>query len=275
MTIGLLAAVVAALAFGTASVLQAHAASSTDTALSAMLRPLFLTGMALDGIGFVATAVASRNIPLFLSQPIISANLVVTAVLAAAILKVSLTRRDIAGIAVVMLSLLTLGLTAGAEGHDDPGAALHWGLLAIGLVLLACGLVGVVIRPGEGARWLALTAAMSSGVLFGLMAVGVRIVDGITPFDLPALLTDPAAYAVLVCGPGGFYLFTVALQAGSVASAAAALAVGETVVPGIVGAALLGDTTQPGWGAVTVVAFAAAVAGAVTVAMSDGVRAAT
>ncbi|ALG83353.1 hypothetical protein [Gordonia phthalatica] len=269
MVLGIIAAVVAALGFGTASVLQARAADQTETAFSAMLQPLFLAGMALDGIGFVGTAVASRTLPLFLSGPIVSSNLVVTAVLAAVLLKVTLTRRDIVGIGVVMVALVTLALTAGSEGHDDPGPVLHWSVLGAGVALLLLGVVAAAVaRP----RRVAILAAMSSGILFGLMAVGIRIVDGLAPLDLGTLLTDPAAYAVLVCGPGGFYLFTVALQAGSVASAAASLAVGETVVPGVFGAVLLGDQTLPGWGALTVIAFAAAVAGAVTVAMSDGVR---
>ncbi|WP_347957767.1 hypothetical protein [Gordonia aichiensis] len=279
MAIGLLAAVLAALAFGTASVMQAHAAAAhpvgdepvaVGSTLAAMIHPVFLAGMALDALGFVATAVAARTMPLFLSQPIISSNLVVTAVLAAVVLKVGLSRRDIGGIAVTVLALVVLGLTAGAEGHVDPGLAWRWGLLAAGVILTVGGALAVRL----GGRRVAVAAASSSGVLFGLMAVGVRVADGVSPFDATVLLTDPAAYAVLVCGPGGFYLFTVALQTGSVAAAAAAVAVGETVVPGAVGALLLGDTTAPGWGPVTVIAFVAAVAGAVTVARSEGVRAA-
>ncbi|MGB6243587.1 hypothetical protein [Gordonia sp. (in: high G+C Gram-positive bacteria)] len=279
MAIGLLAAVLAALAFGTASVMQAHAAAAhpvgdepvaVGSTLAAMIHPVFLAGMALDALGFVATAVAARTLPLFLSQPIISSNLVVTAMLAAVVLKVGLSRRDIGGIAVTVLALVVLGLTAGAEGHVDPGLAWRWGLLAAGVILTVGGALAVRL----GGRRVAVAAALSSGVLFGLMAVGVRVADGVSPFDATVLLTDPAAYAVLVCGPGGFYLFTVALQTGSVAAAAAAVAVGETVVPGAVGALLLGDTTAPGWGPVTVIAFVAAVAGAVTVARSEGVRAA-
>ncbi|MGB3707062.1 hypothetical protein [Gordonia sp. (in: high G+C Gram-positive bacteria)] len=270
MTIGLSAAIAAALAFGTASVLQARAADTASTALSAMIQPLFLAGMALDGLGFVTSAVAARTLPLFLAQPIVSANLIVTAVLAAVVLKVALNRRDIMGTAVVMAALVVLSLTAGHEGHDDPGAPLHWGLLIVGAALLT---IGLGVTTGAN-RWKALIAGMASGVLFGLMAVSVRVVDGISPFSLTALASDPAAWAALVCGPGGFYLFTVALQAGSVAAAAAALAVGETVVPGVIGAVVLGDSTQSGWAPVTAIAFVAAIVGAVTVAMSDGVKAA-
>lgn len=83
------------------------------------------------------------------------------------------------------------------------------------------------------------------------------------------LLADPATWAVLVAGLGGFYLFTVALQVGSVNGVAAALVVGETVVPGIVGVVLLGDASRPGYGWLVAVAFIAAVAGAVALAFSS------
>ena len=55
-------------------------------------------------------------------------------------------------------------------------------------------------------------------------------------------------------------MFTVALQKGAVSAASAALVVGETVVPGVIGILVLGDTTRAGWGAVAVIAFVAAVA---------------
>lgn len=159
MPVGVIAAVVAALAFGTASVMQAHAATraSIDASpLAAMIHPVFLAGMALDAVGFVCTAVASRTLPLFLSQPIISSNLMVTAVLAAVVLGVTLSRRDRFGIAVAVVALVILGLTAGAEGHDDPGLALHWSLLVAGVVLFSGGLVAVaaeVDAPRCPQRW--------------------------------------------------------------------------------------------------------------------------
>ena len=81
------------------------------------------------------------------------------------------------------------------------------------------------------------------------------------------MLADPASWAIAIAGIGGFYLFTVALQIGSVNGAAAALVAGETVVPAIAGVVLLGDTTAPGLGWLMVVAFVGAVAGAVAVAV--------
>ncbi|AZG46880.1 hypothetical protein [Gordonia insulae] len=283
MIIGIVAAVVAALAYGTATVLQARGAQSvaepppTDGAtshapsmrstLAAMVTVSFLVGMVLDGVGFAGNLVAARLLPLFLAQPIVSANLVVTAVLAAIILHVRLRMRDRIAIGVVVVALVVLGFASATEGHGHDGAWLHWTVLILGVVLIAGGLVLVQLL---GAR-IAVVAGLLAGTIFGVMAIAVRITHGIDPFSVGDILADPAAYAVVLCGVGGFYLFTVALQTGSVNGAAAALVVGETVVPGVAGILLLGDATRDGWGPIAVIAFIAAVVGAVVVASSPAV----
>ncbi|MGV9709717.1 hypothetical protein ACWDTI_03540 [Gordonia sp. NPDC003424] len=274
MIIGILAAVIGALAYGTASVLQARGAQSVDThddavptlrsTITAMLTVWFLAGMALDVVGFAGSLVSARLIPLFLSQTIISANLAVTAVLAVVFLHARLSRRDWTAIGVVVVALVVLSLTAGEEGHGGNHDVLGWVVLLVAIGLFA--VTAVLIRT-LGNR-VAIVAGLVGGVLFGILAIAVRILPGVDPFDAGALLTSPAFYALLVGGGGGFYLFTVALQTGSVQGAAAAIVVGETVIPGAVGILVLGDTTRAGWGIVALIAFIAAVAGAVTVASS-------
>src|SRR5258705_3155918 len=100
------------------------------------------------------------------------------------------------------------------------------------------------------------------------MAVAVRVLDGGARMRVGVLLTDPASWTIAIAGLGGFYLFTVALQLGSVNGAAAALVVGETVVPGTIGVVLLGDTAQHGMSWLVAVAFFGAGAGAVAGAIA-------
>lgn len=279
-----MAAVLACFGYGTASVLQAYGARSAAAAdaaratgasvtgsgapslgatVRAALTPAFIAGMMLDVVGFVGSVVSARLIPLFLSQTIMSANLVVTAVLGVVVLGVRLRARDWAAIVVVVVSLCVLGLTAGHVGADTAAPAVHWGVLAVSIVTLLGG-VGLIRLLGARA---AVAAGLVAGILFGAMAVAVRIVDGIDPLRPSVLLSDPASWTVAIAGIGGFYLFTVALQIGSVTGASAALVVGETVVPGIAGVVLLGDTAATGLGWLVAVAFIGAVSGAVAVAM--------
>lgn len=67
---------------------------SLKSTVAAALTPAFIAGMVLDLVGFAGSLVSARLIPLFLSQTIMSANLVVTAVLGIAVLGVRLQRRD-------------------------------------------------------------------------------------------------------------------------------------------------------------------------------------
>jgi drug/metabolite transporter (DMT)-like permease len=279
-----MAALLACFGYGTASVLQAYGArgsaaaeaargtAATVTAtgaptltatIAAALTPAFICGMLLDGIGFVGSVVSARLIPLFLSQTIMSANLVVTALLGAVVLGVRLHTRDWAAIGVVVVSLCLLGVTTGHTGEGRSVPALHWGVLIASVAIVLIGLALIRVLGARGA----IPAGLVAGLLFGAMAIAVRVVDGVDPFRLDVLLSDPAAWAILIAGVGGFYLFTVALQIGSVNGAAAALVAGETVVPGIAGVVLLGDTTAPGLGWLMVLAFVGAVAGAVAVAI--------
>jgi hypothetical protein len=281
--IGIAAALMACVGYGTASVLQAYgarksAAASSDlgegvlvtagggptlsSTIAAVLTPAFIAGMTLDVIGFAGSLVSARLIPLFLSQTIISANLVVTALLGLAVLGVRLHKRDWVTIAMVLVSLCVLGLTAGRPGAGTPGASVHWDVLVASVIILAAGVSLIRLRGGRAA----VPAGLIAGVLYGAMAVAVRVLNGVDPLRVGVLVSDPAFWAVIIAGVGGFYLFTVALQVGSVNGAAAALVVGETVVPGVTGVVLLGDAARPGLGWLVAVAFAGAVAGAVAIA---------
>ncbi|MUL78578.1 hypothetical protein [Mycolicibacterium sp. CBMA 226] len=273
MLIGVIAALVACFSYGTASVLQSHAARRGGEAavtaptfrstVTAILAPLFLVGMLLDALGFLGSLVSARLIPLFLSQTIMSANLAVTAVLSVLVLGVHLRARDWVAIAIVLAALCVLGFSAGELGTEVPGRHMHWSVLAVSVLIFVFGVVLVRVLGKKAA----VPAGLIAGILYGAMAVAVRITHGLDPFHWHALVSDPAAWAVLIAGGGGFYLFTVALQIGSVNGVAAALVMGETVIPGVVGVLLLGDVAKPGLGWLVGVAFATAVAGAVAIAI--------
>lgn len=290
MIAGILAALFASVAYGVSSVLQALAARRShdealargDTGLAtatggptlrstiaAMLSVLFIVGTVLDVLGFVGGAVSARLTPLFLSQTIISANLVITAILGIVVLNIRLHLRDWIAIATVIAALCALGVSAKENPRETESLLFHWVVLAATLALVV---VSVAIVRALGSR-AAIAAGLTAGALFGAVAIAVRILDGLDPFSLSALFSDPALYALAIAGGGGFYLHTVALQLGSVNGATAALVVGETVVPGVIGVLFLGDETVRGLAWLAVVGFIAAVVGAVTVAWSGAVEA--
>ncbi|AZG47520.1 hypothetical protein D7316_04131 [Gordonia insulae] len=105
-----------------------------------------------------------------------------------------------------------------------------------------------------------------AGLLFGVIAIAVRVLDGVQPFQPLVLITDPAAWTIAAAGACGFFVQTVALQVGAVNGVTAVLVVGETAGPSLVGVLFLDDTAKSGLGWLAIVGFIGAVIGAVLVA---------
>ncbi|MFD1661997.1 hypothetical protein ACFSL4_28370 [Streptomyces caeni] len=257
----------AAVCFGTATVLQAMAARAAGTGgggdAALLLRALrqwrYLAGLALDGLGFLLQIVALRSLPIYAVGAALASSLAVTAVVAARLLRVRLTRSEWAAAGVVCAGLAMLGLASGAEGNRDGSTVLRYAMLATALAVLALGTAGSRL-PGRGR---ALALGLGAGFGFGVVEVAVRLIDALTP---SVLLTNPATYALLLGGGAAFLLLTSALERGSVTVTTAGLVVGETVGPATVGVVWLGDRTREGLAWLAVLGFLVAVAGALALA---------
>lgn len=230
MLIGIAAALLACISYGVSSVLQAYGARKSAAAarireaegqitasgaptlrstLAASMTLAFIIGTVLDVVGLAGTFTSSRLVPLFLSQTIISSNLIVTAVLGMRVLGITLRTRDWVAIGTVIASLFVLGLASGHTGTGDRDPIVHWSVLGAAVLLLAVGLALVGVLGSRAA----VAAGLMSGVLFGVLAIAVRILEGLDPLRGGDLLADPALWAILIGGGGGFYLHTVALPA--------------------------------------------------------------
>ncbi len=267
MVWSLLGAIAAAVCFGVASVLQAVAARAAPVGegvdprlLVRLVRQLpFVVGLALDLLGFVAELAALRSLPLFVVQAAIAANLAVTAVVAARVLHARLSAAEWFAVGSVCVGLAVLGLAA---GHEVPAAvSLRFRLTLLGsvAVIAALGMAAGRLRGRPRSAVLGLVA----GLGFGFVAIGARVLTSLHPLDL---LRDPATYAVAGAGAVAFLFFATALQRGSVTTTTAAVVVAETLMPAVVGVALLGDHTRHGYVCAAVVGFVLAVAGAVALA---------
>ncbi|MFI5606835.1 hypothetical protein [Amycolatopsis sp. NPDC051903] len=267
MVWGLLCALLSAVAYGIASVLQAVAAKAAPDAGAGvdprlLLRVLrqwkYVVGLGLDVLGFVAQLAALHVLPLFVVQATQAASLAVTAV-AVRVLGVRLGPREWAAVAVVCAGLGLLGASAQSEGSDPVGLGFR---LALAGAVVVLGLAGIAAgKAGRRVRTPAL--GLIAGLSFGLVAVAGRIIPSFAPLDL---LTDPALYLVAVSGGMAMLFFATALQRGSVTTSTAMMVLGETVLPSLVGIALLGDSTRPGFAAVAVAGFVLAVTAALALA---------
>src|ERR1700761_702479 len=145
MLASLVAAVVAALCYGVASVMQAVAVreasnrSQAQAGLGGMDPGLiprmlhqwrFVASMVIDLCGFLAQLVALRKLPLVAVQAMVAANLAVIAVLATVVIGARLTLREWLAVTGVVAGVGLLGSSAGAEGASHAGAAFKIGLIA-------------------------------------------------------------------------------------------------------------------------------------------------
>src|SRR6202000_1766268 len=217
----LVAAVVAALCYGTASVMQVVAVREASNRSQAQasaggidpgLVPRMLSQwrfgarVAIDLLGFLAQLVALRRRPLFAVQAMVAANLAVVAVLAAVVIGATLTVREwLPGLRVGGGGGV-LGSSAGAEGASHAGVAFKIALIAATAALGLCGLVAARLLR-DPARTLALGSIAGFG--FGAVGIAARVLNGFAPLTL---LRDPAAYAVVAAGIVSFVFYATALE---------------------------------------------------------------
>jgi len=275
--VSMAAALVAALCYGIAAVMQAMAvqAASRRTANSAhksrlgtvdpslVVRMLhqwpFIASLGLDLIGFFAQLVALRQLPLFAAQAIIAGNLAVTAVFAAWLIHLELAWREWLAVGGVILGVSMLGLSAGP--HAAIGVSPQFKLaLIVAVAGIAAAGIAASRLPGP-ARTPVLGAV--AGLGYGVLAVAARVLPGFSPHQL---IRDPAAYALAAAGIVSFMLYATALEGGSVTVATAAVVLAETTPPAVVGVMFLGDQTRPGLGGLALLGFSLAIVCAVALA---------
>ncbi|MER6181153.1 DMT family transporter [Streptomyces sp. NPDC001652] len=257
----------AAVCFGTATVLQAVAARAAGSGgggeaallLRAVRQWRYLAGLGLDGVGFLLQIAALRSVPIYAVGAALASSLAVTAVVAARLLRVRLSRAEWGAVGVVCAGLAMLGVASGTEGDLEGPDALKYVMLAVAVGVLLLGLGGG--RLPERGRGPLL--GLGAGFGFGVVEVAVRLIDSLAPSEL---LVNPATYALLMGGGAAFLCLTSALRRGSVTAATAAMVIGETVWPALVGVVWLGDRTREGLGWLAVLGFLVAVVGALGLA---------
>jgi drug/metabolite transporter (DMT)-like permease len=242
MVIGLGAALLAAVLFGVAAVVQA---------IAARRHGLFSWLMMLVGViyllGWGLHLVAIAHVPLYVAQVGIAASIVVTALIAARVVREPLTTRHWVAVAALVVGLALLVGAAGPVGGDlfttDRTLALYTGFV----ITLVVGLAAIRMHSERGGVVLGVLA----GVAYGGSPIATRSL--IEPTW--NLQTIAPAFTIGLFGVLGFWLYSLALQRASVTAATAPLVLFETLVPAVVGLAVFGDGVRTGWWPVAILGF--------------------
>jgi drug/metabolite transporter (DMT)-like permease len=273
--VSLAAALVAALCYGIAAVMQAMAVraasrrkATTGRALGGvdpgliirMLRQWpFIASLVIDLVGFVAQLVALRRLPLFAAQAIIAGNLAVTAVFAAWLMHLELAWREWLAVAGVIVGVGLLGSSAGPHAATGVSGDFKLALILAVAGIAVAGVAASRLKPPVRTPLLGAVA----GLGYGVLAVAARVLPGFSPHEL---IRNPAAYALAAAGIVSFMLYATALEGGSVTVATAAVVLAETTAPAVVGVMFLGDHARPGLGGVALLGFSVAIVSAVALA---------
>jgi drug/metabolite transporter (DMT)-like permease len=273
VVLGLGAALVAAVLYGVASILQAIGARKVDTSegfdpkivILLLRQPAFLSALLMTLFGFLFHLYAVRTVPLFLAQTGIAVSLVVTALLAVRLFGDHLSRIEWSAIGGVVVGLVLLSASAGETGTDRGS---HWLTVSLFVVLALMAVFGFAASRSPG-----IVATAILGLLGGLGYATVAISSRLLPdFGIGDLLSSPATYSLVLGGGLAFLLYSLALQRGSAIAATTPLISTQTVTPAVVGIALLGDTVRSGWWPGVILGVAITAASALVLVRFEGVR---
>lgn len=263
MLTGLLFAVCAAVLNCVAGLLQSSGAAraAVRSARPLIVQPHYLVGLVVDGVGWIATVVALRHLPVFAVQAILGTSIALTALAVRLLYDIRLRVVDRIAIGACVLGL---GLVAGSAGAEQPEA-----LTLVADVVLASAALGLAVLTV--ALWntqFVWALAMIAGLGFGGTSLAVRALHLRDGFDLAGLLGQLPTYLLIAFWALAMAAYSHALQVGELASITAVFSVTEVIVPGLVGIVLLGDAVRPGWLLPLGAGLLVAVAGVVVLAGS-------
>jgi drug/metabolite transporter (DMT)-like permease len=243
----------AALAYAAASVLQQREAQrdtgpdghgTVDGGVRLVLRlarrPVWLAGLAADGLGYGLQALALGVGELLVVQPVITSGILFALPLSAWWAGRRLGRADFAWACVLAIGLTVFVLLAGTDGGRDFASTRAW--LACGAiatpVLIAC----IVVASRSVGTRRAVLFAFTAGAVFGLTAALTKSTVVLLDHHGFGALEHWEPYALVVLGASGFVVNQRAFQAGSLTASLPTLTVVEPVVAAIVGVTMLHET---------------------------------
>ena len=261
-------AFVTALAYGIGSVMQAAAARRAE--MRPNLDPMLLVRLAadlsyvaslgLDLLGFVASVIALRTLPLFMVQSAIAGSVGVTAIVAAVAFRVHLERYEHAALGGLLLGFALLALSA-RPGHAVALGTVGEGILGGGVALVV--LIGALSARVKDRR-AGIGLALACGLSFAGTGIAAR--ELVIPHVAWHLVASPIAISLVLYAALGVLLFATALQRSSVTAVAALVFLVETVVPSTIGLIFLGDRARPHLAIVAAAGFVVTVAASIALA---------
>jgi len=244
-------------AYGLANLLQSVAAARTsvhhtfDPSLLVRLasQRAYMLGLVCQVLGFVLAFLARRDLPLFLVQSSVAAGLGVTALLGVLVLKWCLPPAEVALLALLLVGITALVLSAQPAHSRQLGTA---GVIALAVAVVVIAVLGFFAVRLHGAVGSVVLGSLA-GIGFSAAAIAARPLA--SEHTATGFFGNPLLYLLIIHSLVGQLLLGLAMQRGSTTAAVAAMDAAGAVPAAIVGLLLLGDRIQPGRGWLAAVGF--------------------
>jgi drug/metabolite transporter (DMT)-like permease len=247
------AALLSALSYAFASVLQQHAAMAqpehTSMRLGLLARllrePIWLVGILCDGLGYIFQFIALGHGSLSLVQPLLVSGLLFALPLSAWINNARMQRRDwIAAVEIVIGLSAFLVLASPAQGEGDVSNA-KWAVMFGSIVPVVAVLI--IAARGTPGRRRATQLAAAAGLIYGLTAALTKASANLLENGgVHYVLTTWEPYALLAGGLVGMLVSQSAFQAGPLDASLPVLTTVDPVVSIIIGAFAFGESIATG-----------------------------
>lgn len=252
MRLAAVLALVAAVCFGTASVLQHQGANQVrrrfplnpGLLIDVARQPLWLLGIVAEVAGVALHMVAVNLGALSVVQPLLTVGLVVALPLQA-VLGRPVSRRSLLAATLTVAGLAVFLAVQPTVESRDPERFTDWlpGLALVVMVALAA--LGVSLAWRGRGRSLGLGAA--AGTMFALSAALVKTWgDILDDGGIPALATSWELWTALGCGLVGALLSQAAFQSGPLGGSLAAMMVVDPIVGVSLGSIIFGEAFSTG-----------------------------
>lgn len=256
----LAAAIIASIGYGSASVLEAMAARRARGS-KIYTHPLYLTGLALDGLSWLASLIALQQLTLFTVQALLSGSLIITILLARWVFSVRLKASALWAMGLMVLGLILLALSTGPQQAAAPPA--NFTVLLVAAVLI----VGAGVVLGYR-RFAPMGLSFFAGLAASIAALAARGLQ--LPVDWWMVIGEPLMWVVLMSAVIAMAAYTRALESGSVGPVTAVFTAIEVLIPGLIGMMVFGDAPRPGWEVCKVLALALSLAAGLWLAWQPG-----
>jgi drug/metabolite transporter (DMT)-like permease len=233
--------------FALGSVLQQRAGVSAPSAgaptglmLRMARRPVWLAGIASDGVGFVAQAAALGIGRLAVVQPLLVASVVFALPLGVRLSGQRVRRGEVAAAALVVVALVGFLTIASPSGGRNEAPLSDWLIVAI-VVAAGCGPIVLLGRRGPAPRRAALLGT-AAGVLFALSAALTKAVVDELQAGVLHVISSWELYALAGIGYASMTLNQLALNTGALAATIATSTASDPIVSVVLGLVLFHES---------------------------------